>query len=82
VALMPPTVLNTILSKIFVNKICIKFRVIFLSKVKKERGQRLFFRKSMASGSLFLGIDLSGRIDSAMELIPSSNRLLMNENNW
>ncbi len=48
----------------------------------KERnvGQRWYFRKLMATGSLFLCIYSSGGIDSAMELIPCQNQFLVYEN--
>jgi hypothetical protein len=39
--------------------------------------QRLYFKKLMATGSLFLGIDSSGGIDSVMALIPRRNRFLL-----
>jgi hypothetical protein len=38
--------------------------------------QRWYFRKLMANGSVFLGIDCLQGIDSAMELIPLNNRFL------
>jgi hypothetical protein len=34
----------------------------------------------MATGSLFLGIDSSGGIDSVMKLMPRQNRFLLKEN--
>ncbi len=41
------------------------------------REQRWYFKKLESTGSLFLGIDPSGGIDSDMELIPCWNRLLL-----
>jgi hypothetical protein len=39
--------------------------------------RRGYFRKVVATGSLFVGIDFSGRMDSAMELIPHRNRFFL-----
>ncbi len=38
---------------------------------------RCYFSKLMATGSLFLGIESSGGIDSPIELIPRRNRFLL-----
>jgi len=42
--------------------------------------RRGYFRKVVATGSLFVGIDFSGRMDSAMELIPRRNRFFLYKN--
>ncbi len=48
--------------------------------VWRKHSLRMYFRKLMAIGSLFLGIDSSGGIDYAMELIPRRNIVLLYEN--
>ncbi len=55
------------------------FRTWKIHQTKKHEFllQRWFFRKLMASRSLKLGIDSSGRIYSTMELIPRRNRFLL-----
>ncbi len=49
--------------------------------IKLVKGnQRWYFRKIMATASLFLGIDSPGGIDCDVELIPRRNRFLLYEN--
>jgi hypothetical protein len=48
--------------------------LLFLMTNLAQRGR---FRKLIATGSLILGIDFSGNVDSAIELIPRRNRLLL-----
>jgi hypothetical protein len=45
----------------------------FLARTELRQEQRWYFRKLMATGSLFLGID------SVMKLMPRQNRFLLKE---
>jgi Na+/H+-dicarboxylate symporter len=52
----------------------------YLGRCARAATMRWYFRKLMATGSLFLGINSSGGIHSAIELIPRRNQFFLYEN--